>query len=87
MADVQQTSGAYAKVRHDGGEDDVAIEEPLEIRVDGEPLAVTMRTPGQDEELSLETVHKRRRKAAAAAAAASSNVIAEEDDQPEEEEQ
>ena len=26
--------------------DEVAVEEPLEIRVDGEPLAVTMRTPG-----------------------------------------
>ena len=25
---------------------EVAVEEPLEIRVDGEPLAVTMRTPG-----------------------------------------
>ena len=33
--------------------DEVAIEEPLEIRVDGRPLAVTMRTPGQDEELAL----------------------------------
>jgi FdhD protein len=44
---------AYTKVRHDAGEDDVAIEEPLEIRVDGEPLAVTMRTPGHDEELAL----------------------------------
>jgi FdhD protein len=31
----------------------VAIEEPLEIRVDGQPLAVTMRTPGHDEELAL----------------------------------
>jgi FdhD protein len=31
----------------------VAVEEPLEIRVDGEPLAVTMRTPGHDEELAL----------------------------------
>jgi FdhD protein len=41
------------KIRHDGGEDEVAIEEPLEIRVDGEPLAVTMRTPGHDEELAL----------------------------------
>ncbi len=33
--------------------DAVAVEEPLEIRVDGEPLAVTMRTPGHDEELAL----------------------------------
>jgi FdhD protein len=43
----------YLTVKHDGGEDDVAVEEPLEIRVDGEPLAVTMRTPGHDEELAL----------------------------------
>src|SRR5204862_4875250 len=34
-------------------EDEVAIEEPLEIRVDGAPLAVTMRTPGEDEELAV----------------------------------
>ena len=33
--------------------DAVAIEEPLEIRVDGEPLATTMRTPGADEDLAL----------------------------------
>src|SRR4051812_49303637 len=33
-------------------EDELAIEEPLEIRVDGEALAVTMRTPGEDEELA-----------------------------------
>jgi FdhD protein len=32
--------------------DEVAVEEPLEIRVDGSPLAVTMRTPGEDEELA-----------------------------------
>jgi FdhD protein len=32
--------------------DEVAIEEPLEIRVDAEPLAVAMRTPGEDEELA-----------------------------------
>jgi FdhD protein len=44
---------AFAKVVHDGREDVVAVEEPLEIRVDGEPLAVTMRTPGHDEELAL----------------------------------
>src|SRR5436309_11118860 len=33
--------------------DRVAVEEPLEIRVNGEPVAVTMRTPGHDEELAL----------------------------------
>ncbi len=43
----------YATVTHDGVTDQVAVEEPLEIRVDGEPLAVTMRTPGNDEELAL----------------------------------
>jgi FdhD protein len=40
-------------VEHDGISDEVAIEEPLEIRVDGKPLAVTMRTPDHDEELAL----------------------------------
>jgi FdhD protein len=40
------------EVSRDGQRDLVAIEEPLEIRVDGEPLAVTMRTPGADEELA-----------------------------------
>ena len=34
-------------------EDLVAVEEPLEIRIDGLPVAVTMRTPGHDEELAL----------------------------------
>jgi len=33
--------------------DEVAVEEPLEIRIGGEPVAVTMRTPGHDEELAL----------------------------------
>ena len=32
--------------------DQVAVEEPVEIRVDGEPLAVTMRTPGDDPDLA-----------------------------------
>jgi FdhD protein len=40
-------------VQHDGVADRVAIEEPLEIRVRGEALAITMRTPGHDEELAL----------------------------------
>jgi FdhD protein len=33
--------------------DRIAVEEPLEIRIGGEPVAVTMRTPGHDEELAL----------------------------------
>jgi FdhD protein len=33
--------------------DRLAVEEPLEIRVNGTAVAVTMRTPGHDEELSL----------------------------------
>jgi FdhD protein len=33
--------------------DRVAVEEPLEIRINGSPVAVTMRTPGHDEELAL----------------------------------
>jgi FdhD protein len=40
------------EIRRDGIVDRVAVEEPLEIRVDGRPLAVTMRTPGHDEELA-----------------------------------
>src|SRR2546422_8515433 len=32
--------------------DEVAAEEPLEIRIDTRPVSVTMRTPGHDEELA-----------------------------------
>ncbi len=43
-----------ASVERNGGVPDrVAVEEPLEVRVDGKALAVTMRTPGHDEELAL----------------------------------
>src|SRR5438105_12103542 len=34
-------------------QDRIAVEEPLEIRIGGRPVAVTMRTPGHDEELAL----------------------------------
>jgi FdhD protein len=42
-------------MRVPGGEagDVVAVEEPLELRIGGTPVAVTMRTPGHDEELAL----------------------------------
>ncbi|HZV74044.1 MAG TPA: formate dehydrogenase accessory sulfurtransferase FdhD [Conexibacter sp.] len=46
-----------AIVRDGDVRDDVAVEEPLEIRVDGTPLTVTMRTPGHDEELALGFLH------------------------------
>ena len=42
-----------AVVQRDGERDEVAVEEPLEIRVDGSAVTVTMRTPGHDEELAL----------------------------------
>ena len=35
------------------GTDDLVVEEPLEIRLNGESIAVTMRTPGQDEALAV----------------------------------
>jgi FdhD protein len=49
------TTAAVAVVRRPGGEeqDRVAVEEPLEIRIGGRPVAVTMRTPGNDEELAV----------------------------------
>ena len=46
-----------AVVEHDGRRDEVAVEEPMEIRVDGRALAITMRTPGHDEELALGFLH------------------------------
>ena len=38
-------------------EDLIVVEEPLEIRLDGKPLVVTMRTPGDDEELAAGFLH------------------------------
>jgi FdhD protein len=50
------SAAAVDVVRLPGGRterDHVAVEEPLEIRIGGSPVAVTMRTPGHDEELAL----------------------------------
>ncbi len=50
------STAAAEVVRLPGGaaeRDLLAVEEPLEIRIDGRPVAVTMRTPGHDEELAL----------------------------------
>jgi FdhD protein len=50
------SAAAVDVVRLPGGaseRDSVAVEEPLEIRIGGKPVAVTMRTPGHDEELAL----------------------------------
>lgn len=49
-------AGSVIRRKADGGyecvTDEVAVEEPLEIRVGQDPLVVTMRTPGNDEELA-----------------------------------
>ncbi|HTF57904.1 MAG TPA: formate dehydrogenase accessory sulfurtransferase FdhD [Planctomycetota bacterium] len=39
-------------VLHREAPDELAVEEPLEIRISGEPIAVTMRTPGDDFDLA-----------------------------------
>lgn len=48
---------AVARIHEDGSGasmlDPVAVEAPLEIRVAGDTLAITMRTPGEDHELAL----------------------------------
>src|SRR3954454_4905980 len=56
MTEVE-VRGAYAQGTAPGLEDEVAVEEPLEIRVDGRAIAVTMRTPGEDEERALGFLH------------------------------
>ena len=56
MTEVE-VRGAWATVTAPGLHDEVAVEEPLEIRVDGDAIAVTMRTPGEDEELALGFLH------------------------------
>ena len=48
-------SGAWS----DAG-DDVAAEEPLQLILDGDPLSVIMRTPGNDIELAIGLLHAER---------------------------
>jgi FdhD protein len=45
-------NSSVKRIVRDGETDLVAVEEPLEIRAGGEPIAVTMRTPGRDSELA-----------------------------------
>jgi FdhD protein len=55
---VSERSDIFRITRHEPGQaprdvdDHVAVEEPLEIRVGGRPISVTMRTPGDDEALA-----------------------------------
>ena len=55
-SDPESTTASIQRWRdgilHPLSEDSVAIEEPLEIRVCGKNVAVTMRTPGYDDELA-----------------------------------
>jgi FdhD protein len=56
MEPVPHESSRATVTRLPGGEvepDRLAVEEPLEIRVDGTAVAITMRTPGHDDELAL----------------------------------
>lgn len=43
----------WSEGRGDRVTDTLAVEEPLEIRVQTRPISVTMRTPGHDEELAV----------------------------------
>lgn len=57
MSEIPPRSAARVPVTRVGpGPDDdhdwVAVEEPLEIRIEGTPFSVTMRTPGHDLELA-----------------------------------
>ena len=55
------TQRIVSRVNHGGKvrsiQDDIAVEEPLEIRVAGDPVAVTMRSPGEDARLAVGFLH------------------------------
>jgi FdhD protein len=43
----------YAGPGNEAAEDDLPVEAPLQVRLAGEDVAVTMRTPGHDDELAV----------------------------------
>jgi FdhD protein len=47
-AEVARYSSGVARIKRD----EVAVEEPLEVRLNGKALSLTMRTPGDDEALA-----------------------------------
>lgn len=46
---ITRWEGDHSEIRHD----QVSVEEPLQVVVDGRPLAVLMRTPGEDRHLVM----------------------------------
>lgn len=48
LTQITEWNGGEVRI----ADDCLATEEPLEIRVDGKPVTVTMRTPGNDKELA-----------------------------------
>jgi FdhD protein len=52
--------GRWTAGRLADADDDVAAEEPLQLLLDGEPLSVIMRTPGNDIELAVGLLHAER---------------------------
>jgi FdhD protein len=59
---ITPSTSTYQTLRVDAGaratmDDEVAVEEPLQIRLAGEDVAVLMRTPGHDDELAAGYVY------------------------------
>jgi FdhD protein len=52
MTQTKEVVRWTAGKRSESAEDELALEEPLEIQVDTQPVSVTMRTPGHDDELA-----------------------------------
>ena len=52
MTQTKEVLRCIAGERAQPAKDELAIEEPLEIQIDTQPVSVTMRTPGSDDELA-----------------------------------